>query len=203
MSVYCHNTVSHFQSLLLGGPIIGKAAHHRQCAMVIQRKKAQNDQETGQKVHKHPGQQNNDPLPPGAVWKSPGVSRLSFSISFHCAKAANRQPTQGIIRFFTLFMDQKRPHADGKLVDLHPTGFGRHKVTKLMQSDQDTKHQNSNENVEKQGNTSRENNADHKRSAKLPQPFFQTGLTPPLPGRPHRQPVYHPETGPGPQAPAP
>ena len=68
---------------------------------------------------------------PSACWLS-GLSSPS---------SATKPPTGRARRLYVVHLfEQHRPHADGKLVDLHSTEFGHRKVAEFMDGDHRTEH---------------------------------------------------------------
>ena len=138
MAVHLQNTVTG-QEKLLGGRACG-LCYHRGRKSLLGQKKAQNDKKPGQKVHKDPGQQDDEPLVPGAVGEGPGVVGDPLFLPLHGAEAADGKQAERVFRLPFLPVKEQRTHADGELVDLDAAEFCGKKVTKFVESDEDPEH---------------------------------------------------------------
>ena len=62
-------------------------------------------------------------------------------LALHRAEAADGQQAQCVGRLPLRLFQDRRPHADGKLIDAHAAGLGRAEVAQLMQRDQHAENQ--------------------------------------------------------------
>ena len=127
------------------GALIRAAVHervdHRGAEASGVCEKDQHDHEPGQEVHKRPGREDDEPLPHLLVGERARVVRVAV-LPFHGAVAPEGDAPQGIERLALLLFEDRRPHADRKLVHLDAAGLGRGEVAELVHGDEKAEDQN-------------------------------------------------------------
>ena len=100
-----------------------------------------NHRNAGDKIHGGTGYKNDESLPPRGIGKSPGVFAVPV-LSLHGAVTAYGNAADGIQCFSSLFLPERGPHKQGKLIYLNAEGLCRGKMSQLMDKNQEAEKDN-------------------------------------------------------------
>ena len=119
---------------------VGKARHHRHVERPGIGVQYQDNEQSRDEVHGRACREDQQLGPEALVVQGCRIIGILL-FAFHGTETAHRKQPQGVLRLPLLLLPQGGPHADGKLVDPHAAGLGRHEMPQLVDGDEHAEHQ--------------------------------------------------------------
>ena len=142
VAVDLENLVARLQVARCGAGRVNRSDRRDDIAAVraVRLHDRQHDEESHEEIHQRTRGEDDELFPEALVAQRARVVG-GLLLALHRAEAADGQQAQCVGRLPLRLFQDRRPHADGKLIDAHAAGLGRAEVAQLMQRDQHAENQ--------------------------------------------------------------
>ena len=151
-AVHLEDPVAHHQPGLLLRSCQGTArlhgGDHRHVIALLRRKEDGKEHQPRQEIHHGTCHQDDDPLPPGGGTEGAGIFRAVAVLALHLTVAAEGDQADGVQRLALFLFPQGGSHEHGKFVYLHAKALGGGKMPQLMDENEQTEKDNSENDTE-------------------------------------------------------